>query len=148
MKILFAGLYTIKKEYNDSAKPVINVDEVRFNGIGDDGHETFYISRVDTPRAWSEDKSTVFGFCKTARKQYDALVTASLLLAHKYLDGEIEISSDGSVGEWQDGVKLVNEKVGKLNGFWIELKENPDAEYPDSVTTAIFDVIFDSRVEV
>ena len=43
------------------------------NGIGDDGHETFGLSK----------KATDFAFCKTARKPYDSVVVALLCWAHQ-----------------------------------------------------------------
>lgn len=106
---------------------------VRFNGIDDDGHETLYIQRVDKPQSWASDKTVVFGFCKTARKPYDVYVTATLLLAHVYLGDEIKISSDGEVEDWQAGVKLLDSKLG----LKITLEENPEAEYPTSIDTAL-----------
>jgi hypothetical protein len=138
VKILLKGVTVIQKEYTDSAKPVINSREVRFNGIEDDGHETFYMKRVDKPSAWSEDKTVVFNFCKTARKPYDKYATATLLLAHLYLGDEISIDSDGDVSDWQEGVNLINDKMSAIR-FMITLSENPEAEYPQSVKTALFD---------
>ena len=54
-----------------------------------------------------------------------------------YLGDEIEISSDGGVDDWQAGVRLINRTVGKKFGFVMSLEKNPDAEYPDDITTAI-----------
>lgn len=125
----------LQYEYNNSKKPVISAEQIRFNGIEEDGHETFMIKRVDTPSKW-DGGSTVFGFCKTARKPYDVYVTAVLLLAHIYLGDEITISSDGGVGDWQEGVAVINEKLN----LDIKLENNPNAEYPDNITTAILTI--------
>lgn len=58
---------------------------IRFNGIEEDGHETFCIEYGDTG----------FDFCKTARKPYDKYVYACLLILKRHLGGDIDISSDG-----------------------------------------------------
>jgi hypothetical protein len=68
-----------------------------FNGDDRDdqgmAHETFYLARE-----CEEDND--FQFCKTARKPYDWLVVAALLLAEKHCPGCWEISSDGSEEDW------------------------------------------------
>lgn len=58
----------IQYEDDDNAPPLVNTKNIRFNGVGDDGHETFHIYRgQDT---WL--------FCKTATKPYDRYVMAVL----------------------------------------------------------------------
>ena len=118
-------------------KPSITKELVRFNGVGEDGHETFYIKRADKPAEWASDKNIVFGFCKTAYKPYDVYVTASLLLAYLYLEDEITLNSDGGTGDWQGAVELINNTVGKEWGFGLEVTENSKEEYPDSIGTAL-----------
>jgi hypothetical protein len=141
VKKLVDGCTLIQKEYNDSKKPVVNSKEVRFNGIGEDGHETFYITRISKIPDWQSDRGgKVFNFCKTARKPYDRYVVATLLLAHLYLADEIEIGSDGDVKDWQAGVRLVNDILGHHIGGEISLTKNPEVEYPDSIKTALFEV--------
>ena len=137
LKILLKDATILQKEYDTRAKPVVNSKEVRFNGIGEDGHETFYVKRVDTPSEWASDKTVVFGFTKTAYKPYDVYVTASLLLAKLYLEDEISISSDGEIEEWQAGVRLINSTVGKECNFEVNVKENPESEYPTSISEEI-----------
>ena len=58
---------------------------VCFNGVEDDGHETFEIRRYDTG----------FQFCKTARKPYDEIVCAILDFASNIFKEDIEVSCDG-----------------------------------------------------
>ena len=53
--------------------------------------------------SWREDQDWVFNFCKTARKEYDGLVTAALLLAKHHLGNRIRVSSDGNIDEWKNG---------------------------------------------
>lgn len=79
--------------------PVANSEGIRFNGIGDEGHETFHFQPgVD------------FAFCKTACKPYDVAVVAMLAtISHL---GLAEVSSDGNADDWQDGVRLAREATG------------------------------------
>lgn len=107
------GETDIRSECDEDAPPIISSDLIRFNGIGNDGHETFYLARESTPREWEKDKSTVFNFCKTARKPYDKYVTGVLSLAQEILGKDILVSSDGGVADWQEGINLVNKKLDK-----------------------------------
>lgn len=63
--------------------------------FSDVGHETFCLSRVWSPPYLGEDKG--FGCCKTARKPYDVIVCAVLILARYHLG--LKISSDGDWNE-------------------------------------------------
>lgn len=78
----------------DEAKPVqVTKECIRFNGIGDNAHETMYVGR-DSPG---------FSFCKTARKPYDRWVIALLLIMDRYAPGCWDISSDGDRNhEWKE----------------------------------------------
>jgi len=82
--------------------PTIKDDLIRFNGKGEDGHETFMI----TP------EPSDFEFCKTARKPYDKYVVACLILAKFHFGDAIEISSDGDLEDWEDGLCLAQDKTG------------------------------------
>jgi hypothetical protein len=77
-------------------------ESVRFNGYGADSHETF---------DWSIDSSG-FGFTKTARKPYDAVVTACLIHLKDVYGDLVSIGSDGSWSEWQDGARLYRNATG------------------------------------
>ena len=73
-------------EYSEEDRaPVTNDTIVRFNGPGEEGHETFLVSTSERG----------FQFCKTARKPYDTAATACLLLAKHHFGSAIEITSDG-----------------------------------------------------
>jgi hypothetical protein len=63
---------------------IIDDSVVRFNGVGDDAHETFVFS-----------KKSGFNFCKTQRKPYDDVVCACLLTAVNIFGSDISFSSDG-----------------------------------------------------
>lgn len=77
----------------------ITENMIRFDG----GHETFVLERKPKNQPWRAGDEWVFYFCKTARKEYDGLVTATLLLAKHHLGDEIKIKSDGDAKEWAEG---------------------------------------------
>lgn len=75
--------------------PEINSESISFNGIGDDGHETFALNRQ------AED----WNFCKTARKPYDALVVATLIIANR-ANPHFRWRSDGDPDDHEKGLIL------------------------------------------
>lgn len=79
----------VQFESDDARPPVVSRECIRFNGIGDDGHETFY---------WSPAKS--FHFCKTARKEYDIVVCLVLLVLKKEYGKALDLGSDGGPDDW------------------------------------------------
>ena len=86
-------------EYDAPRKPPeVSMAQVRFNGVGDNGHETFIV----------RPEVTDFEFCKTAQKPYDAEVVACLILANYYLP-TFSWSSDGSKRNFQRGLGLAIE---------------------------------------
>ena len=106
---------TLAREFDDASnKPEITDEYIRFNGVGDDGHETFYLSR----------EATDFQFCKTARKDYDAPAAAILIAAKVYAPDAFSWRSDGYgidardpsgetvYNDHGDAVKLYNEANG------------------------------------
>ena len=80
----------------------ITDEVVRFNGLGMDSHETF---------SWSREESG-FNFCKTARKPYDAVVTACLIHLKDCYGDAVDIGSDGYWSEWSDGARLYRNATG------------------------------------
>lgn len=62
----------------------LSAEGVAFNGIEEDGHETFLVE-------YGEIDSQ---FCKTARKPYDKYVFACLLILKHHLGDEISILAD------------------------------------------------------
>jgi hypothetical protein len=62
----------------------INERQVRFNGVEEDGHETF---------VFSIDK-TGFNFCKTNTKPYDELVCGCLHIAKLLFGENIRVNQD------------------------------------------------------
>lgn len=86
---------------------VLSENEIRFNGVGDAGYETFLLSRVNVRSS----------FCKTAHRPYDAVVTAILVAAKARLGDRIEISSDGGDEDWADGFELADRLLGYTAKF-------------------------------
>lgn len=79
----------IQQEYDKPEPPICTEKEILFNGVGENGHETFYF----TP------DNTKFNFCKTARKPYDAVVMKVLLVLKCFFD--IDLGTDGDFeDEW------------------------------------------------
>lgn len=78
-------------------------DEIRFDGTGpadsDLGHETFLLSQ----------QPDAFEFCKTARKPYDLLVCATLIVCQKHAPDVLEITSDGDPEDWVPAQKFVRQ---------------------------------------
>ena len=79
------------------------------NGKGDDAHETFilrehYSQNFRTRDSWGIPDG--FSFCKTARKPYDTVVTACLIVLKYHLGDNIDVSSDGYEYEWVEGLEL------------------------------------------
>jgi len=83
-----------------STAPEFNNAEISLNGYGEDSHESFIISQGDTG----------FQFCKTARKPYDLVVTAALCLFAARFGDAVEVSSDGTPGDWQNGLNLARRR--------------------------------------
>ena len=62
------------------------------------GHETFVLNRKGCQE-----------FCKTARKPYDIMVQAVLVIAKYYFESNISIGSDGDMEDWREAMKFVCE---------------------------------------
>lgn len=113
----------VQRDYDDEEKPEINEEHIWLNGVGDEGHETFYITK---------DKMDGFNFCKTARKPYDIVVGLILLEAENIAQGALEISSDG---RWNEGPDDTD-----YNGDWIHIRKmylelnDSESDCPWSVT--------------
>jgi hypothetical protein len=84
-------------------EPVIDLDagSVWFNGVEDDGCETFYWP-PDLGRPAQNDPGRTFDFCKTWGMPYDSVVVACLLVAQRVLGEQIEVTSDGTLEDFLD----------------------------------------------
>ncbi len=123
-KILEKYSDMVQFEEDCEKKPECNNRIVRFNGIGEDGHETF----------WFDCMSRGFSFCKTARKPYDIVVCEILLVLKSFMPNLV-ISSDGFGGdeveeEWVNAIGNVKEY-----GIHYQVSEDKDKGmfYPEFI---------------
>ena len=118
----------LSKEYDINRIPVIGSTQIRFNGYGEEGHETSHLTRkVGEPPEYRIGQPD-FQFCKTARKPYDDAVVAILLFARHTAPDVISWSSDGWLAEHADGLDL----LGKACGLDLEWSNaTPDDNDPD-----------------
>jgi len=91
----------LSEDYDNNRTPVVDGTEIRFNGYGDEGHETFVLTRL----------ATDFEFCKTACKPYDAAVVAVLIAARQYCSA-FSWRSDGNGEDHDNGVTTYNVALG------------------------------------
>ena len=105
-KIFAATMIPIQFESDISDPPIIDNDGIRFNGVDDDGHETFLLDR----------RIRSFDFCKTARKPYDDVVIAVLIAASRVGNPGFSWSSDGDdePGIFYAGKVLLEKAYGAM----------------------------------
>ena len=101
-----------------NSKPTVNGSNICFNGIGDDSHETFQITK---------SRYEGYNFTKTARKPYDEVVVAILTYINFIAPHVLEISSDGSdePNMFIDGTSLVHIITKDLTIPWLFHHEAP-----------------------
>lgn len=90
--------------WNGKGKPVINTKELSFNGNGDLGHESFYISL---------NKPDSSDFCKTNRKPYDLFVCCVLISLRNNING-FYFKTDGDIFDWTPAINLYEELIGDI----------------------------------
>ena len=93
---------TLCLEYDETDKPpTITANQIRFNGPGNLGYETFLMVK-----GVSE-----FQFCKTASRPYDLVVCAVLAVAKDHFP--IDVSSDGDPDDWRPALEWASEVLGR-----------------------------------
>lgn len=100
----------IRYEEGRNTPPVLHAEEIRFNGRGENAHETFMMLR----------DSSEWTFCKTARKPYDLFVVGVLTILNHFAPNCYDIASDGWKEDWQPHVDF-------LNGLSFEKYEVPES---------------------
>ena len=91
----------LRIERNAPNEPAeVTVSEIRFNGLGAEGHETF---------VFHKDKHS--NFCKTNRKPYDAIVVKILAHAHSIAPDAVYLGSDGNSQPGETPVVNIFEQV-------------------------------------
>ena len=113
-----------KLDHETDQKFDINGNHIIFNGIGEEGHETFSMNTKNKMEESHTGNIEYFDFCKTARKEYDIAVCCALIIAKKYFGDIINVSSDGSDEDGWDKAKELCQKVLRYGkSFDIELGE-------------------------
>lgn len=97
----------VVRGYLGTGEPEFTEAFFRFNGDASEGldYETFAWEAIPEQQSW-EEGNEIFDFCKTARRPYDAVVTAVLIRAKAIYGNCVAIRSDGSWQEWQAGREL------------------------------------------
>ena len=100
----------VQYEFGDPQPPLVSDTEIRFNGVGEQGHETFHFL---APAVGRPDSVRTFQFCKTARKPYDQVVMQVLIVLKHYLGDAISVTSDGDFEvEWADARREIEHRYG------------------------------------
>lgn len=108
--------FRVQYESDDPAPPVFDRTGIRFNGEGEDGHETFSVPRVYEPGGHEgQARGPWFGFCKTAAKPYDAAVCACLIVLRHHFGERFGVSSDGEDGD--EGWALARQACQRVLGY-------------------------------
>lgn len=74
---------------------------LKVNGKGENAHEDFCL-----PERLPKLGNSHADFCKTARKPYDVVVTACLIVLKLHLGDRVDIQSDGTQTDWIAGLNL------------------------------------------
>lgn len=110
--------------WDGEGKPSFTKNMIKFNGGGGFDHETFSIYRVvdeqERERARNLGRKDFFEFCKTARKPYDLLVQAVLILYKHHFGSHVRVSSDGCFGDWVEAYVFVENVMGFTPVFSLE----------------------------
>lgn len=89
-----------------------DAEEINFNGRGSDSHETFFVPKA-MPESSVLDSGDAYEFTKTARKPYDVLVVACIILGQVHFGKkDFKFSTDGDLPDLQQGLDLVNNTFG------------------------------------
>jgi hypothetical protein len=113
-KIVAKSGVPVAYEYDEPTRPPrLDEREICLNGIGEDGHETFYI-KAEKSGITNQPGMAGFAFCKTAAKPYDVIVAASLLALKDHLKADVRVSSDGDLADWEPGFRLASKALGRV----------------------------------
>ena len=114
----------VQREFDDPAPPALSGDVVRFNGAGEDGHETFYLPRVfDEPFPGQvPTDGRWFAFCKTARKPYDVAVCSRLVVFAHHFGNSFRVASDADEEADPAGWPAAREVCRRVLGYGAEFR--------------------------
>lgn len=99
--------------YFNGGLPGPRKSEGRFSWVNDElSHETFALFRKGSLPDYDKGRAYAFGFCKTARKPYDLMVCACLILFKYYFGSTVEVHSDGEEDtDWRPAFEFVAEEL-------------------------------------
>lgn len=103
----------LRLDFDNSSPIELDDERVQFNGVGENGHETFIFERVYVTHDPYERnrRGKKSGFVKTAQKPYDLAVTSFLIIAKHHLGSSIIVSGDGTDPDWAEAKELVQSKL-------------------------------------
>lgn len=113
-EIKLAFEYDLPK--NTKLKPVFNESEIRFNGVGEYGCETFLISTHSIGNMlWDGlENGRNGGSIKTNRRPYDFVVCICLIALWNNLPKSwFTVLSDGDMEDWKPCLEFYTETTGK-----------------------------------
>lgn len=101
-------------DYDELKPPAVSATTIRFNGRGEEGHETFIMNRkMPEAQPWMLNTGESFDFCKTARKPYDLAVCLVLLSCVRHAPNSIKVTSDGDWdSDWAEARSAFKELFG------------------------------------
>lgn len=100
-------------EDNIPEQAEVSDTQIRFNGVGNGGYETFILKK----NTYTKDQ---FNFCKTARQPYDLAVGLVLLISKKHAPNSIRVSSDG---DWDSDWNEIKDSYNEI------FKEYPECPW-------------------
>lgn len=106
-------------EMDKPSPPIFDSSVIRFNGLGEEGCETFLVPQ--------DDEISNFGsFCKTNHRPYDIIVCSCLIVLNHHLGRKFTVSSEGNFdsSEWQDAIEACEQVLGYGGEF--ELHDDRD----------------------
>lgn len=91
-------------------EPMVS-EGIALNGVAEEGHESFVFPNNPSDPFITKSNGRLWAFCKTARKPYDLVVCAILLVLKHHLGKQIRIASDGdrTEDEWLPAERLVKD---------------------------------------
>ena len=92
--------------------PIIDEDNLLFNGVGSERYEDFVFPRVLSLWDEPDENDQYFQFCKTSSYPYDQAVIALLLIAKHHLQKDITVQSDVGVEKLEAAKKLCQTYLG------------------------------------
>lgn len=98
---------------NGDGEPMVS-EGIALNGVAEESHESFIFPNNPNDPFINKVNGSLWAFCKTARKPYDLVVCAILLVLKHHMGKQIRISSDGDrrEDEWLPAEQMVKEVLG------------------------------------